>query len=245
MPLAQGLAAVVAVATGVASAVIALVRWLGRTRSSAANEPGIVEFSGRPREAFLGRVWSQRIVNGLERSLQHAAEMRLDLQNAPELIKLTYVQSTAAPGEHLSIEDAYRQAGCQLAILGAPGSGKTTEALKLMRGLLREARLDEEAPVPDIVPLSTWAKERKPILEWLADQIRTRHGRPLSEARSLVWHHRLTPVLDGLDEVALEHRAECVVAINRFWEDHRGGPLVLCCRQTEYEALPEQVKLDE
>src|SRR5204862_3083786 len=127
-----------------------------------------------------------RVVNGLEHSVQRAAEMRLDLRNTPELIKLSYAQSTAAPGQILSIEQAYSQAGAQLAIVGAPGSGKTTEALKLMRGLLREARLEEQAPVPEIFPLSSWAKERKPILEWLADQIRTRHWRPLSEASSLV-----------------------------------------------------------
>jgi hypothetical protein len=182
-------------------------------------------------------------MNGLEHSLQHAAEMRLDLQNTPDLVKLSYSQSTAAPGELLTIEDAYRQGGTQLVIVGPPGSGKTTEALRLMRGLLREGRLDEQAPIPELFPLSSWARERKPILEWLADQIRTRHGRPLSEARSLVWHHQVMPVLDGLDEVAPEHREECVEEINRFWEDHRGGPLVLCCRQAEYEALPEAVKL--
>jgi predicted NACHT family NTPase len=169
-------------------------------------------------------VWAQRIVNSLERSLQHATEMRLGLQNAPDLVQLSYAQSTAVPGQLLTVEDAYGQAGGQLVILGAPGSGKTTEALKLMRALLREARLDEAAPVPEIFPLSSWAKEHKPILEWLADQLRARHGRPWSEARSLVWHHQVVPVLDGLDEVAPEHREECVQAINSFWENHRGGP---------------------
>src|SRR5207244_8749800 len=66
---------------------------------------------------------------------------------------------------------------------------------------------------------------------------------PFSEARSLIWYHRVMPVLDGLDELAPKYRAECVKEINRFWEDHRGGPLVLCCRQAEYQALPERVKL--
>jgi hypothetical protein len=112
-----------------------------------------------------------------------------------------------------------------------------------MRWLIDAARLENEAPVPDIFPLSSWGKERKPILEWLADQIRARHGRPLSEARSLIWHHQVVPVLDGLDEVAPEHRGDCVEAINRFWKEHRGGPLVVCSRHAEYEALPERVKL--
>jgi hypothetical protein len=241
--VAGGLAAVVAVVTGVVSAIVGIWRWLRRRRSAPSAEIGPVQFSGRSREVFVERVWAQRIANGLERSLQHATEMHLGLQNAPDLVQLSYAQSTAAPGQLLRVEDAYGQAGGQLVILGGPGSGKTTEALKLMRALLREARLDEAAPVPEIFPLSSWAKEHKPILEWLADQLRARHGRPLSEARSLVWHHQVVAVLDGLDEVAPEHREECVQAINSFWENHRGGPLVLCCRQAEYEILPERAKL--
>jgi hypothetical protein len=51
------------------------------------------------------------------------------------------------------------------------------------------------------------------------------------------------PVLDGLDEVAAEHRAESVDQINRFWESHQGGPLVLCSRLAEYEQLPERLNL--
>src|SRR5205807_10269040 len=30
---------------------------------------------------------------------------------------------------------------------------------------------------------------------------------------------------------------------NRFWESHRGGPLVVCSRPAEYEELTERVKL--
>ncbi|MCW3037222.1 MAG: hypothetical protein JWM17_2534, partial [Actinobacteria bacterium] len=234
--------AVVAI-VGLAGFAAAGLRWLKRRSDPSSPPIEHVEFSGRTRQAFIERVWAQRIVNGLEHSLQHAAEMRLEVRNAPEMIKLSYIQSTAPPGKLLTVEEAYRQAGTQLAILGAPGSGKTTEALKLMRWLIDAARLENEAPVPDIFPLSSWGKERKPILEWLADQIRARHGRPLSEARSLIWHHQVVPVLDGLDEVAPEHRGDCVEAINRFWKEHRGGPLVVCSRHAEYEALPERVKL--
>jgi DNA polymerase III delta prime subunit len=182
-------------------------------------------------------------VNGLERSLQHAAEIHLGARNMPELVKLSYSQSTAEPGETLSIREAFEQAGHQLLIVGPPGSGKTTQALTLMRDLLATARCDEQAPVPEIFPLSSWAKQRKPILEWLADEIRTRHGRPLSQARFLVWSHQVLPILDGLDEVAPKHRAECIDAINCFWEGRGGAPMILCCRQAEYQALPEQVKL--
>jgi hypothetical protein len=49
---------------------------LGRRPPSEAS--GHVQLSGRPPEAFLERVWTRRIVNDLERSLQHATEMHLN-----------------------------------------------------------------------------------------------------------------------------------------------------------------------
>jgi hypothetical protein len=50
-------------------------RFSGRLgRRPPCEVSGYVHFSGRPRAAFLERMWSQRIVNGLERSLQHATE---------------------------------------------------------------------------------------------------------------------------------------------------------------------------
>lgn len=234
----------VAAVVGLVGFAVAAIRWTQRRRHPAAFGPvEPVEFSGRTRKAFLERVWSQRIVNGLVRSLQHAAEMYLGMRNTPELVKLSYAQSTAEPGEVLGIEAAYDQAGGQLLIVGPPGSGKTTEALQLMRHLLEVARHDPSAPVPEIFPLASWARERKPLIDWLADQLQLRHGWAPREGRSLIWHHRVVPVLDGLDEVAAEHRGECVQEINRFWESHRAGPLVLCSRLAEYEGLPERVKL--
>jgi hypothetical protein len=168
--------------------------------------------------------------------------MQLDLRNAPDLVRASYSQSSAEAGEVLDIEVAYEQAGRQLVIVGSPGSGKTTEALKLMRHLLEVARSDPTAPVPEMFPLASWAKERKPIMDWLADQLQLRHGWPPREGRALIWNHHVMPVLDGLDEVAPEQRAECVREVNRFWENYRNGPLVLCSRQAEYEELEERVK---
>jgi predicted NACHT family NTPase len=94
-------------------------------------------------------------------------------------------------------------------ILGAPGSGKTTQALLLMRHLLDVARRDPSAPVPEVFQLASWARGRQPLLEWLTDQLQRRHGYRPSLGRSQLVHRHIIPVLDGLDEVASEHQPAC------------------------------------
>ena len=122
-------------------AVVAIfsVRWLNRRRrpDPASIEP--VEFSGRTRAAFLQRVWAQRIVNGLESSLQHAAEIALGMRNTPELVKLSYSESTAEPGELLSVEEAYELR------FHAPAKRKRGRALD-RRGAKKRPRHPPDSP---------------------------------------------------------------------------------------------------
>jgi hypothetical protein len=205
-----------------------------------ADAPAI-HLSLRDRDELIERVWSQRITNGLERSLQHAVEMQLGLREAPELIKLSFQQTPGRTGDRVDLVGAYETSGRQLVILGAPGSGKTTQALLLMRHLLDVARRDPSAPVPEVFQLPSWARERKPLLDWLTDELRRRHGYRPNLGRSLLVHHHIVPVLDGLDEVAGELRAACIMAITGFWENHGGRPIILCSRVKEYEELPERL----
>jgi hypothetical protein len=200
-----------------------------------------VELSPRERLELVERVWRQRIRNGLERSLQHAVEMQLGLRQAPELLQLTYQQTSGRSGDSVDLVHAYESSGRQLVILGAPGSGKTTQALLLMRHLLDVARRDPSAPVPEVFQLASWARGRQPLLEWLTDQLQRRHGYRPSLGRSQLVHRHIIPVLDGLDEVASEHQPACATEITRFWMSHGGGPIVLCSRLAEYEELPEHL----
>jgi len=149
----------------VATAAAGVVRWVNHRRHPVPESIEPVKFSGRTREAFLERVWSQRIVSGLERSIQHAAKMYLGLRNSPELVKLSYSQSMAEPGEVLGIETAYEQVGGQLVIVGPPGSGKTTEALKLMRHLLEAHAPSSRSGPPR--PLGPGARDLPP---WVLGQ---------------------------------------------------------------------------
>ena len=64
-----------------------------------------------------------------------------------------------------------------LLILGAPGrAGKTTLLLELARDLLtRRAGDDPTHPIPVVFPLSTWSETRKPLDQWLVDELNLRY----------------------------------------------------------------------
>ncbi|WP_235112499.1 hypothetical protein [Acaryochloris sp. 'Moss Beach'] len=62
-------------------------------------------------------------------------------------------------------------AGRTLLILGEPGAGKTVTLLKLAESLIKRTTEDLSQPLPVVVNLSSWAKQRKPINEWLAQEL--------------------------------------------------------------------------
>jgi DNA polymerase III delta prime subunit len=131
----------------------------------------------------------------------------------------------------------------QLLILGAPGAGKTTLLLELAKELLERAEQDTEHPIPVVFNLSSWALERLPLHEWMKVELNLRSDAPKKLAREWVTNEHILPLLDGLDEVASEHRAACVAAINAYRRDHGWVPIVVCSRIAEYEGLSEQLLL--
>jgi DNA polymerase III delta prime subunit len=130
-----------------------------------------------------------------------------------------------------------------LLILGAPGAGKTTLLLTLARELLMRAAQDPEQPIPVVFPLSSWAQRRCPLADWLVDALREQYDVPRKLGQAWITADAILPLLDGLDEVALEYRAGCVEAINTFRNDHGLLPLVACSRMADYEALGMRLRL--
>ena len=130
----------------------------------------------------------------------------------------------------------------QLLILGAPGSGKTTLLLELARDLLARAEDNPTHPIPVVFPLSTWAESRRPLAEWLVEELNQRYDVSRKLAQAWVKNDQILPLLDGLDEVKQEHRVACVVAINAFRKAH-DLPLVICSRTADYQALAEPLQL--
>ena len=51
-------------------------------------------------------------------------------------------------------------------------------------------------------------------------------------------------LLDGLDEVATEHRDACVNAINTYRDEHGFVDMVVCSRTMDYDSLTNQLKLN-
>ncbi len=139
--------------------------------------------------------------------------------------------------------------GRGLLILGAPGSGKTTALLELTRDLLDRAKADQTQPIPVVFNLSSWATKGSAFGDWLIEELRTSYRVSKQIATHWVDEGKILPLLDGLDEVATAHRAECVQAINAFHEEQRAKNrlvrFAVCSRTEEYKALAAALQVEE
>ena len=141
------------------------------------------------------------------------------------------------------ILDLYNNLRGSFLILGQPGSGKTTLLLQLANKLLDQADADDSLPIPVVFNLSTWSMKKLPLEEWLIDDLQLQYG--ISKQLSKIWlnNNSISLLLDGLDEVASEHRQKCVEAINQFRCQYGLVPLVVCSRVEEYDALETRLNL--
>jgi len=206
------------------------------------------------RQRLLKRVRQIWIEGVLEHSLHQAALIALDLQEQPDALANPWqleVQETNLPSRPLpagtSIVQMYDEADGELLILGEPGAGKTTLLLELTRMLLERDQKGERMPV--VFNLSSWAQTRKPLSNWLVEELWVKYQVPQEIGRHWINIEGIIPLLDGLDEVAEEARSACVQAINTFHQ-HRlqeqgDAPLVVCCRRQEYMALSTRVFLQK
>ena len=148
---------------------------------------------------------------------------------------------TVPPG--VSIGQVFDDHGGALLILGAPGTGKTTLLLELAQELLDRAERDENHPIPVVFNLSSWAVRRQPLDRWLVDELNERSDVPKRLARQWVETEQVLPLLDGLDEVAVDHRQACAEAINNFRRDHGLLQIAVCSRIADYESLGTKLRL--
>jgi DNA polymerase III delta prime subunit len=193
------------------------------------------------RAKILKRVRSFWITGILDHSLHDAALITLGLQQQSDLVANSW-SLVALEKEQLihplpsdtSIVKAYYDADGELLILGTPGAGKTTLLLDLARHLLDCAEQDNAHPIPAIFNLSSWTLKRQPIVQWLIEELKRHYRVPEKLAQLWVNSDHVFPLLDGLDEVPLTHRAACIEAINIYRREHGLVPTVVCSRNAEY-----------
>jgi hypothetical protein len=198
----------------------------------------------RNRERMLEKVHHFWIKGVLERSLYREALISLGLTHLPAAVANPWdmlIQTPDAPPQPLApgttIGEVFDTFGGELLILGAPGSGKTTVALELVRLLLERAAHDVSLPMPVVFNLASWGGRRQPLARWLADELNARYDVPRALGEGWVDADQILPILDGLDEVPGEHRGACLEAANLFRREHGMAGLVVCSRIADYEAL--------
>jgi hypothetical protein len=203
----------------------------------------------RDRRTMLEKVRVTWVQGVLEKSLYKEVLIALNMEERPDavdrpwgMVRREYDRSESLP-PGTRIADVFKDAGGELLILGAPGSGKTTTLLELARDLILQAEQDDSMPMPVVFNLSSWARERKALDVWLVEELNTGYGVTRKLGREWVADDLILLMLDGLDEVQAEHRNACVAAINAFRSMHGMARIVACSRVADYEALTAPLKL--
>ncbi len=142
-----------------------------------------------------------------------------------------------------SIGTVFDQLHGQILILGAPGAGKTTTLVELAVELLSDSRRPDLEPTPVVFNLASWTPRSGTLADWLVGELSSGYDVPTGLGHEWVAANQIIPLLDGLDEVPMEHRDACVSAINHFRRAHGRLPLVVCSRVREYEELRSKLSL--
>ena len=204
----------------------------------------------RNRREMLKRVRMDWIDGVLKHSLYEVARIELQMEATSGKVERSLnviVQAADQPQMALpagtSIAQVFEENDNSLLILGAPGTGKTTLLLELAEDLLNRAELDDDQLMPVVFNLSSWAVKRQELAKWMIAELNTRSEVPKAVAQQWVENDKIIPLLDGLDEVAAEHRDACVEAINAYRRDHGLIPIAVCSRVADYESLKAKLRL--
>ena len=204
------------------------------------------------RKLMINAVRSLWIENRLKRDLSNTGYVTLGLEEKLDTLEERWNQidqetgrKTGLSSDSTSISMLFDQLRGKLLILGAPGSGKTMLMLKLTEELLNRAERDTNHPLPIVFHLSTWTTQRGSLAEWLIGELNVMYDVTPDLGRTWIENQHVLPLLDGLDEVRLEHRETCVNAIKEFQRNELGlFPLVVCSREEEYRALNTRLNLE-
>ena len=204
----------------------------------------------RNRRNFLKLVERSWVRGVLEDSLFDAVLIELGIEERKNAVEWRWhmeLQRPEQPNRPLAlgstIVDVFDDSAQALLILGEPGSGKTTILLELARYTIARAEKDPSVHMPVVLNLSSWATSRKHLVNWLTDELKSKYNIPERIANTWIENNELLLLLDGLDEVSMEHREACIRTINAFREKYF-MPIVVCCRIGDYESLHTKLRLE-
>lgn len=173
-----------------------------------------------------GKLIRQRFKSSLDRNCYipiKSVPSPDDLDSSSETVDTSAGQQNSESQSSLEprkpIWEIFLEARGRVLILGEPGSGKTTELLKLALALGEEAARDPEKPIPVIFELSAWRGE--PMLAWMEEQMVMRYSLNPDICGEWLKNDRIVPLLDGLDELGENDNGakEAIEAIDTLLED--------------------------
>ncbi len=197
-----------------------LGRWLERTAQEHSRL--VAYFQERAELELLDQVYVKlELQPGRPRGTKDDAEPRLEhTLGLEEVLRLD-------PGEHPWITRRW-------VVLGDPGSGKTTLLRHLASTL---ARRPDPAWVPVFESLPRLMLEREPLLDRLERRMRRAGHRGLAAILDREGERgRLLLLLDGLDEVRQEDRAEVEALLGDFSRRWPETPMVVASRPIGYRS---------
>lgn len=157
-----------------------------------------------------------------------------------ETLSRSHFRPARRPIAGKGVRQALDYARQRLAIVGPPGSGKTTALMVLLRELIGEAIDDPDKPLPLYLSAATWGSDgtaEASLISWLA---REEH-RLAGWIADLIRSQQVILVIDGLDE--LPHLTFSPEGGERKYpraelirELPRSCPLVVASRAHEFQA---------
>ena len=205
---------------------------------------------------------NEDVENRLRVSIHHARLIDLGIDDTPSATYLPWIYTDVnSKHDFKDYHEAFETYDRRMLLLGSPGSGKTVTLLHIAQQLIAEAQKDENAPVPLLVNLSKFqpsipqsrlfgfiSRKRseielsdKRIEHWLGTEFTVNPDISDEIAKTWIGEGRIAALLDGLDEVNDEYRAELVQILNKtYLKDHPDVVVVVCSRINEYRPLQDR-----